>query len=149
MGSKAQEKLLADRLNLFKQNLLQKQAAVRDLESKENSESKDEKEAKKRMGERELNALLVSRQIAAREAELQKVREREQAERANRKAHPIDILHKQIAQELIEEGVAETTQLGITLEQESLGLDHYLETEQQKQLRFKYFSPSKHVPNGF
>jgi hypothetical protein len=151
LGSVAQHKRLSEKLNIFRQNLETAHAVVKGKEQEEQSSAKQRADYEQRMGERELNALIVAKQLAAREAEAQKLREREMAERANRKAHPIDVLHHQIALELTTEAVNDTLQLQQEVWRQNSGLDHYLQTMERDRLhkQYKHYSPSKHIPTGF
>jgi hypothetical protein len=151
LGSVAQHKKLSEKLNIFRQNLESAHEVVKGKEKEEQTSAKQRADYEQRMGERELNALIVAKQLAAREAEAQKLREREMAERANRKAHPIDVLHHQIALELTTEAVNDTLQLQQEVWRQNSGLDHYLQTMERDRLhkQYKHYSPSKHIPTGF
>ncbi|CUI15572.1 Hypothetical protein, putative [Bodo saltans] len=145
-GSRALHCAVESRMNIWKKELEMKSASVNYKEQNEKANAKLEEESRRRDAERELNALIATRQLTAHEA--QKEARRIAAERAKMgdRVHPIDILQKRIAADLLDEIEEGTRFVTAQVEREEKGVDEIRDIESMKDIKYKYHSPSKHIP---
>ena len=129
-GSRAIQHPINDRANLWRQKLSHDHAASNQHEREERAREKEILATRQREAQRELNALVISRQVAAREAELEAVRRMGELEGRKRRVHPIDVLQRRIAQQLEAEIVDGMRTLEHQLHDESQPVDAVYEDEQ-------------------
>jgi hypothetical protein len=131
-GSKAIYKTINDRTNLWKNKLEDEHLKAKQQEHEERKRDKESLSRREHEANRELNALVISRQVAAREAELEAVRRMGELETRKRRVHPIDVLQKRIAQQIEGEIVEGVRSLEYQLQNESMPVEEVYEDEQLK-----------------
>jgi len=146
MGSRAIWKRLEQRLEGNRTALQESREVLRRTEEKERREALRQEEQRKRDAERGLQAVIVSRQLSQHEAEQAAVKAKVLAEQSVRRAHPIDVLHRRIAEELASDHAKERDLVAWKLQLEAEGLTKVLETEEVRALQYKFHRPSTHVP---
>lgn len=148
VGSRAIQKSMNERANLWRQNLSENLTQMRHIEGREVANEEKQSTYRQQQAEREFNALIVSRQIAARENELESIRAIEQNERGKRRAHPIDVLHRRIAEELAKDIHDATGALEGQLETDSAPIERTYEDEQLRAIREFRRDPIWHIPSA-
>ena len=146
-GSRAIQRGVENRLSLWRKDLDNKLNTLNALERSEKERDDKEREARARDAERELNALVMSRQIAAHEAQQEVARQQMSLERSNRRVHPIDVLQKKIAVDLMDETQKGALQVAAKIAQDARGIDQIVEAEQLRSVKYQYHHPVKHIPH--
>lgn len=145
-GSRAIHRSVESRMNIWQQSLDSKAVQIRSLERSEQKKAAEEEAARRRDVERELNALIATRQLTAHEAQREARRlALEQAQQGNR-VHPIDVLQKRIGADLLDEMEEGSRFVAAQLEHEEKGVDEVRDIESMKDVKYKYHNPCKHVP---
>ena len=148
LGSRAIERSMNERANLWRQQLSDSRAAVAVQEGREAEHEGRQCVHRQKEAERELNALVVARQIAARESEMTRTRGVESAEMTKRRVHPIDVLHQRIAAEL-ERDIADTSDaLNEQLAIDAVPIERAYEDEQLRAIREFRRGPAYHIPDA-
>lgn len=145
-GSKALHKAVESRMNIWKKELAMKTASIGYQEKNEKDAAKLEEENRRRDAERELNALIATRQLTAHEAQRESRRLAVEAAKRGDRVHPIDILQKRIAADLMDEMEEGSRFVTAQVIQEEKGVDEVREIESMKDIKYKYHAPSKHIP---
>jgi hypothetical protein len=149
LGSRALQRNVENRLSIWRKDLDDKLSSLSALERTEKERDDKERERRARDAERELNALVVSRQIAAHEAQQERQRQQAAEERSHRRVHPIDVLQKKIAVDLMQETQQGALDVAARISQEARGIDQIVEAEQLRAVRYQYHHPIKHVPQAW
>lgn len=145
-GSRAIHKSVESRMNIWRKELEIKTASIGLREKDERSQAKAEEESRRRDAERELNALIATRQLTAHEAQREARRIMIERAKLGDRVHPIDVLQKRIAADLLDEMEEGTRFVAAQLQHEEKGVDEVREIESMKDIKYKYSSPSKHIP---
>jgi hypothetical protein len=145
LGSRALQRNAENRMNLFHKGLTTQLSDLNAMEQAEKDKDNKEREARARDAERELNALVMSRQIAAHEAQQALGQQQAAHERSHRRVHPIDVLQKRIAVDLMEETHRGAVEVAARIAQEARGIDQIVEMEQLRAVQSQS-QPARHVP---
>lgn len=146
LGSRAQERGIESKLNLWRRQLDERAAAIKETEAAENRCAKQEEESRRKDAERELNALITQRQLAAHEAEKERQKAAVEALMSTNRVHPIDVLQKRIQAELLDEMHEGTRLVAAQIETEEKGVDEVRKIEELREIKYKYHAPLKHIP---
>lgn len=149
LGAAAIQDRLNQRLNIFRDECNRTHSSLKHTEEREKDRYMKEQEDHKLQCDRQVNAFVVSRQITTREREREKLRQQQEAEAQSRHVHPIDVLHKRIAEDLMKESYDSVVSEQEETARANVGIDRFVETEQMKSLRYSYLSPSRHLPQPF
>lgn len=148
-GTKAMLTKINERSNLWRQKLADNHSTMKSQEQIENEKQLDRLAFRQREAERELNALVVSRQIAAREAEAEARRRLEGAEKKKRRVHPIDVLQQKVQEELAKDMAEGAKAIDGQLAIETAPIDRIYEDEQLRSIRTFKRNQINHIPSPF